>query len=53
MYGYRFNDFEEKWFKMFGGGFSENEINESDKVVFIPNNLFKNEQLKYNISDFG
>ena len=53
MYGYRFNDFEDKWFKMFGGGFSENEINESDKVVFIPNNLFKNEQIKYNLSDFG
>ncbi len=53
MYGYRFNDFEDKWFKMFGGGFSENEINQSDKVVFIPNNLFKNEQLKYNLSDFG
>lgn len=53
MYGYRFNDFEEEWFKMYGGGFSENEINDSDKVVFIPNNLFKNEQLKFNLSDFG
>jgi hypothetical protein len=53
MYGYRFNDFEEEWFKMYGGGFSENEINESDKVVSIPNNLFKKEQLKYNLSDFG
>ena len=53
MYGYRFNDFEEKWFKMFGGGFSENDIDDSDKVVLIPNQLFNKEMFKYNLSDFG